>query len=80
METNVHGGEIVFNDGENMHDIGKGSPVMNNSHGRCVVGPFDKSLHEGSISTGRRAVLSLSSTNQHFFTLYIMVKYLMKNI
>ena len=31
---------------------------MKNSHGRCVVGAFDKILHEGYICTGRRAVLS----------------------
>ena len=30
---------------------------MKHSHGRCVVGDFDKSLHEGSIQTGHRCVL-----------------------
>ena len=40
----------------------------------CVVGAFDKILHEGSIWTRPRSVLSLSSTNQYFFTLYIMVQ------
>ena len=30
---------------------------MNHLHGRWVVGPFDKILHEGSIWTGHRSVL-----------------------
>ena len=53
----VHGGKTVFYDGEKINDIGKRAHVMNHSHGRCVVGPFDKILHEGSIWTGYRAVL-----------------------
>ena len=31
---------------------------MEHSHGSCVVGTFDKNLHEESIWTGHRAVLS----------------------
>ena len=57
LGTNVHGGETVFYYGVNMHDIGKRAHVLKHSHGRCVVGPFDKILHEGSIWTGHRAVL-----------------------
>ena len=41
-----------------MNDIGKRAHVMKHSHGRCVVGAFDKILHKGSISTGHRSVLS----------------------
>ena len=58
LVTDVNGGETVFNDGENMNDIGKRAHVLNHSYGRCVIGSFDKILHEGSIWTGHRAVLS----------------------
>ena len=40
-----------------MNYIGKRSYVLKHSHGRCVVGPFDKILHEGFVWTGRRALL-----------------------
>ena len=40
-----------------MIDIGKIAHVLKHSHGRCVVGAFDKSLHDGSIWAGHRAVL-----------------------
>ena len=58
LGTDVNGGETVFYDGENMNDIGKIAHVLKHSHGRCVIGYFDKNLHEGSIWTGHRAVLS----------------------
>ena len=41
-----------------MNDIGKIAHVLKHSHGRCIIGSFDKYLHEGSIWTGYRAVLS----------------------
>ena len=41
-----------------MKDIGKRAHVLMHLHGRCVVGPFDKILHEGSIWTGHRSVIS----------------------
>ena len=41
-----------------MNDIGKRAHVVNHSHGRCVIGSFDKILREGSIWTGHRYVLS----------------------
>ena len=47
-----------FYDGENMNDIGKIAHVLKHSHGRCVNGAFDKTLHEGSIWTNHRSVLS----------------------
>ena len=46
-----------FYDGENMKDIGKIARVLKHSLGRCMVGPFDKILHECSIWTGNRAVI-----------------------
>ena len=58
LGTNAHGGEIVFYDGKKINDIGKRAHVLKHSHGRCVVGAFDKISHEGSIWTFQRAVLS----------------------
>ena len=49
--------------------MGKRAHVLKHSHGRCVVGSFDKILHEGSLWTGHRAVISFilhKSTFQHF--------------
>ena len=40
-----------------MHEIGKIAHVPKNLHGRCVVGAFDKVLHQGSIWTGPISVL-----------------------
>ena len=57
LGIDVNGGKIVFYDIDNMNDIGKREHVLKNSHGRCVIGAFDKVLHEGSIWTGHRAVL-----------------------
>ena len=58
LGTDVNGGETGFIYGENMNDIGKRAHVLKHSHGRCVIGSFDNFLHEGSIWTGHRAVLS----------------------
>ena len=58
LRNNVHGGETVFYDGVNMNDIGKRAHVLKHSHGKCVVGAFDKYLHEVSIWTGHRSSLS----------------------
>ena len=41
-----------------MNDIGKIAHVLKHSHGRCMVGDLGKILHEGSICTGHRSVLS----------------------
>ena len=57
MGTYVHCGEAVFYDEEKMNEIGKRAHVLKHSHGRYVVGAFDKILHDGSIWTGHRAVL-----------------------
>ena len=58
LVTDVHGGKTVFNDGDNMNDIGKRAHVLSHSHGSSVVRTFDKILHGGYIWTGHRAVLS----------------------
>ena len=57
LGTDVHGGETVFFNGENMNDIGKIAYVLKNLHGSCVIGYFDTNLHEGSLWTGHRAVI-----------------------
>ena len=41
-----------------MDDMVKIAHVLNNSHVRCVVVAFDKSLHEGYIWVGHRDALS----------------------
>ena len=69
LGTDVHGGETVFFNGETLNDVGKRAHVLKHSHGRCVIGSFDKILHEGSLWTGHRAVISFilhKSTFQHF--------------
>ena len=58
LVTNVSGGETFIYDGENMNDIGKIAHVLKHSHGGCVIGSFDKILHEASIWTSHRAFLS----------------------
>ena len=80
LGTDVHGGETVIFNWENMNEIGKRAHVLKHSHGRCVIGSFNKTFHEGSLWTDHRAVLSLSSTNQYFFTLCIMVQNFMTSI
>ena len=42
LGTDVHGGETVFFNGDNINDIGKRAHVLKHSHGRCVIGSFDK--------------------------------------
>ena len=54
----VNGGETVFNDGENMNDIGKRANLLKHSHGMCLICSFDKILLEGSICNIHRAVIS----------------------
>ena len=80
LGTNVHGGETVFNDGENMNNIGKRAHVLKHSHGRCVVGPFDNFFTKDLFGLVIELFYILSSTNQYFFTLYIMVQDFMTNI
>ena len=58
LGTDVNGGETFFYDGNIMKDIGKIAHVLKHSHRRCVIGSFDEFLHEGSIWTGHRSVLS----------------------
>ena len=50
-----------------MNYIGKREHFIKNSHGRCLVGTFDIILHEGSIWTGHRAVLSFILQKPIFF-------------
>ena len=41
-----------------MNDVGKRAHVLKHSHRRCVIGAFDKHLHEGYIWTGPRSAIS----------------------
>ena len=50
-----------------MNDIGKRAHVLKHSHIRCVIGYFDKNLHEGSIWAGHTAVLSFILHESIFF-------------
>ena len=47
-----------FFDGENINDVVKRAHLLKHSYGRCVIGYFDKNLHEGSLWTGQRAFIS----------------------
>ena len=49
MGEDVHCGETVFYDGDKMNENGKRAHVLKHSHGRFLVGAFDKILHGGSI-------------------------------
>ena len=46
LRTDFNGSETVLYDVENMNFIGKRAHVLNHSRGRCVIGSFDKILHE----------------------------------
>ena len=80
LGTYVHCGEAIFYDGEKMNDIGKRAHVLKHSHGRYVVDDFDKILHEGSIWTGHRAVLSFILHKSIFLHFLHDGKYFMTNI
>ena len=62
-----------------MNDIGKRAHLLKHSHGRCVIGSFDKFLYEGSTWTGHRAVLSFILHKSIFLMLCIMVQDFMTN-
>ena len=49
LGTDVHCGKIYILNGMTMNKIGKQEKFIKHSHGRCVVGDFDKNLYEGSI-------------------------------
>ena len=48
LGTDANGGEIVFNI-MTMIYMGKITHLLNHSHVRCMVGAFDKNVHEVSI-------------------------------
>ena len=60
LGTNFHGGKKIYYYEEKMNNIEKIAHVLKHSHGRCVVGPFDKILNEGSIWTFHRDFLSFT--------------------
>ena len=76
--TDFNGGETVFYDGENMHDIGKRAHVLKHSHGMCVIGYFEKNYTKAHFGLAIELFYHLSSTNQYIFVLCIMVQDFMK--
>ena len=69
LVTDVKGVKTFFFNETTMNYIVKIAHVLKYSHGRCVVGAFGEILHEGSILTRHRAVLSFilhKSTFLHF--------------
>ena len=47
----------IFFNGTTINIKGKRASVIKHSHGRFMVGDFDKILHEGSIWNGQGSVL-----------------------
>ena len=80
LGTDVHGGERVILNGMTMNDIGKRAHVLKNLHGRCVVGAFDKIYTRALFGLEPELFYILTSTNEYFFTMYIMLKKVMTNI
>ena len=56
-----------------MSNTGKRSYVLKNSHGRCVVGAFDKKFTKAIFVLETELFYPLSYTNQYFLTFYTMV-------
>ena len=48
----------IFFNGTTINIKGKRASVIKHSHGRFMVGDFDKILHEGSIWNGQGSVIS----------------------
>ena len=80
LGTYVNCGKKGFNDGDNMNDNGKIAHVLQHSHGRCVIGAFDKIYMKALFGTYIDLFYCLSSTIQYLFTQYIMVQDFMANI
>ena len=80
LGTDVHGGETDFFDGENINDVGKRAHKLKHSHGRCIIGSVDKIYTKDLFGLVIELLYHLSSTNQYFFTLSIMVQDFMTNI
>ena len=80
LGTDIHGDETVFLNGEKMNDIGKRAHVLKHSHGRCVIGSFDKFYMYALFGLVIELLYHLSSTNQYFFTFCIMAQNVMTSI
>ena len=80
LGTYVNGGETVFYDVDHMNDIGIISHVLKHSHGRSVIGSFVKFYMKAQFGLVKELFYHLSSTNQHFLILCIMVQDFMTNI
>ena len=69
LGTYVNCGENKFHDGNNINDIVKRVHVLKHSHGRCVIGDFDKKYMKSLFGMFIYLLYLSSSTNQYFLTL-----------
>ena len=76
----VNGVKTVFYDGDNVNDIVKRAHVLKHSHGRYVIGAFDKFYMKDIFGTVIDMLYCLSSINQYLSTMCIMVQDFMTNI
>ena len=66
----ISGGYTVFYYGVKTSELGSRAHILKHLHGRMIFGPFEKVLHEGTLWSGYRAVISFILTKQiflHFF-------------
>ena len=73
LGTNVSGGDTVFNDRICIicvYDLVKRSHVLKHLHRRCIIGPFEKSFHEGLFWRGNRDVISFILHKSIFLHFY----------
>ena len=61
----ISGVETVFYDGVKTSDLGSRSHILKHLHGRMVFGPFEKVVHEGTLWSGYRAVISFIFTKNN---------------
>ena len=62
LGKNISGGNTVFYDGVKSSDFGSIVHAFKNLHGRIVFGPFEKKIHEGTLWSGYRNVISFILT------------------
>ena len=74
METNITGGDTVFNDRVKTSDLESRAQVLNNLHGRMIFGPFEFFPHGGTLWKGNRAVIffgPVPSSNGNLYQGYL---------
>ena len=63
MGSIISGWDTVFYGGVKTSELGSKSYVLKNLHGRMIFGPFE-TIHEGTLWSGYRAVISLILTKK----------------